>query len=131
MRPTPLPLPHRGILRHLPRHKHPLIHAIPSLPPHILTAPFPPLPGPLILLPIPPPYLVLPLRLAGPVPPIRAHAPPEIAPVLRAVAHRAVAVHVQELAAGGLAVEGLVEVLVAVGLGGVEVRGGEEGFGVG
>lgn len=62
------------------------------------------------------------------VPSIRAHAEPELRPLLAAVAHGAVAVEVVELAAEGLAVEGGVEGGAAGDGGGVEVGGGYEGW---
>lgn len=57
-------------------------------------------------------------------PPVRPHAEPETAPVLRAGAHPAVAVQVVELAPEGLAVEGGVEGGAAGDCGGVDCARG-------
>ena len=62
-------------------------------------------------------------------PPVGAHAEPEVAPLLGAVADAAVAVDVGELAAEGLAVEGGVEGFAAghgFGVEGVVVDGSVE-----
>ena len=103
------------------------LHLLPPPLPNILTA-SPPFPS--ILLPLPPhPSLQHPFRplLITHETPIRAHAPPEITPLLATLTKLPVPVKRGELPAKGGAVECCVEGCTAGDGRGVDVRGGYEG----
>ena len=111
---APFQLRKRGIER-----LSPLDLLIPTLP-HILTALPNLVPGilPPLLLPISRPYQLL--LLLVPVTP-RAHAEPEVAPVLRTRSHRPVAIEIVKLPAQRVAVESGIEGLPAAHGGGKEL----------